>query len=78
MASQDYISHERVDDLQDLEVENFVCPHPFQQLGMLYNGDLVPCCTFFAKHLVLGNIKDMTIEEAWNCNKRQALRESFF
>lgn len=75
---QDFINHDSVDNLQNIEVENFVCPHPFQQLGMTHNGDLVPCCTFFAKHLVLGNIKDMTIEEAWNCDKIKVLRESFF
>lgn len=75
---QDYITHDNVDNLQDIDVNYFICPHPFHSMGMLNNGDLVPCCTFFAKHLVLGNIKDMTIEEAWNCDKMKALRESFF
>lgn len=75
---QDYINHDNLDNIQNIEVENFVCPHPFRSIGMLHNGDLVPCCTFFSKYFVLGNIKDMTIEEAWNCDKIKALRESFF
>lgn len=74
---QDYIDHKNIDNLQNIEVRNFVCPHPFHSIGILHNGDLVPCCTFFAKHLVLGNIKDMTIEEAWNSDKIKDLRNSF-
>lgn len=74
---QDYIDHGNVDNIQDIEVENFICPHPFRSIGMLNNGDLVPCCTFFDKYFILGNIKNMTIEEAWNCDKIKALRQSF-
>lgn len=42
------------------------CLMPFQRLAIFANGDVAPCCTFFSKKLVVGNINDMTIEEIWH------------
>lgn len=43
------------------------CAYPFNSLHIWSNGNVTPCCTFFAKSeaLVLGNIKDSTLKDLW-------------
>ena len=48
-------------------------------LSVAANGDIVPCCSALkgGNELleVLGNIKDMTIEQAWHSPRMKVLRE---
>jgi len=75
---QDYIDCSNINNPLPIEGEPFVCSHPFQKIGMDWNGDIYPCCGFYLKYHKLGNIKDMTLLEAWNSQKMKDLRESFF
>lgn len=58
----------------DLDKE-FKCSMPFKMLTISSNGDIYPCCTMYAKELKLGNIKGMTLEQAWNCEKMKYLKK---
>ena len=47
------------------------CILPFTHLSTRPNGDITPCCR---SRDTLGNIKDMTLEQAWNSDKQIELR----
>jgi len=69
------LSH--VDEIRQVEMTDFMCPHPFEKLGINCDGDLTPCCTFYNKYLKVGNINDMTLMEAWRSDRAVKLRQSF-
>ncbi len=48
------------------------CVLPFTHLSTRPNGDITPCCR---SRDTLGNIKDMTFEQAWNGERQQQLRK---
>ena len=48
------------------------CTLPFTHLSTRPNGDITPCCR---SRDTLGNIKDMTFEQAWNSERQQQLRK---
>lgn len=51
------------------------CSRPFRELMLSYEGKVHPCCLL--EDFELGDINDMTLEEFWNCEKLQGLREEF-
>lgn len=58
-------------------LEKPYCPQPFNRLDVWANGDVTPCCTFYAKNLVLGNIGHQSLQEIWHSEKIEALRNEF-
>lgn len=65
-----------VDNIGEMELDSTYCAYPFNSLHVWANGNITPCCTFFAKsdELVLGNVADTTLEEVWNGDKINAIR----
>lgn len=55
-------------------VKKWNCIEPFRRVSLMGNGDIVPCCSFHGKNLVIGNISKMTIKEAWDSEKMQVVR----
>ena len=55
-------------------VNEFHCVQPFQRI-MIRNESITPCCVSFNKDLTLGNIKNMTIHEAWHSEKMKNIRQ---
>jgi radical SAM protein with 4Fe4S-binding SPASM domain len=53
------------------------CPQPFNRLDVWSNGDVTPCCTFYGKNLVLGNVKTQSLKEIWDGAKINDLRNQF-
>jgi radical SAM protein with 4Fe4S-binding SPASM domain len=53
------------------------CHYPFQYLNVWSNGDITPCCVFYGKNLVMGNVDTDTLSEVWKGSKMKALREEF-
>lgn len=53
------------------------CPLPFNSLHVWANGDITPCCVFYGKNLVMGNINEQTLEDVWNGAPIRALRQEF-
>lgn len=52
------------------------CSHPFQRLSVGHDGQVSPCCTFYNKFLVLGNINESSLDELWHGDKIKRLRKS--
>ena len=52
--------------LPDLKEKDKRCSFPFKQLVIDHQGDILPCCKLGGKKLALGNIKTMTLKQAWN------------
>jgi radical SAM protein with 4Fe4S-binding SPASM domain len=52
-----------------------VCPLPFYQLQVAWNGDVMPCCV--APHdLVVGNLLTDTLDEVWNGDRLRTVRDA--
>lgn len=56
-----------VPQIDDFIVENTHCAYPFNSLHVWSNGNVTPCCTFFAKNeeLVVGNIHEENLRDIW-------------
>jgi len=55
--------------------KSFLCNMPWQQLVIRANGDILPCCSFYGKGLVLGNIKKDSLCEVWNGKRMGKIRK---
>ncbi len=74
---QKFIDFQNVDELREtgtvknleaLEVRDLHCAYPFNSLHVWANGNVTPCCTFFARNpeLSVGNIAFQSLKEIWN------------
>lgn len=54
------------------------CTRLFKQAYILFNGDMVLCCTDYSRKVVLGNVKEKSIEEVWNSEKAWKIRRLYF
>jgi len=57
------------------ESKDYKCSFPFKQLVVNHKGNILPCCTMYGDKLRLGNVKDMTLKEAWDSPKAKELRK---
>jgi len=55
--------------------QHFRCSFPFKQLVVNHQGDILPCCTMHGLKMVIGNIKSMSLQDAWNSSRMKVLRE---
>ena len=53
----------------------FTCNFSWQQIVIRANGDVLPCCSFYATGMVVGNIKDSSIYNIWNGSQMKKIRE---
>jgi radical SAM protein with 4Fe4S-binding SPASM domain len=53
------------------------CHYPFSYLSIWANGDVSPCCNFYGKALVLGNVKTDSLPDIWKGEALAALRRGF-
>lgn len=75
---QDCIDHSRMESLPDFPVEPFWCQYPFQSVSVTAKGKIMPCCSFYNKHLVFGHVGEGdTIEQVFNDPRSERLRTSF-
>jgi radical SAM protein with 4Fe4S-binding SPASM domain len=51
---------------------------PLERMHILSDGRVIFCCQDWSHSLVVGNIKDNTIEEVWNSEKYNEARESLY
>lgn len=52
------------------------CVLPFTTMQILWNGDVVPCCFDFNADMILTNIKEQSLKEAWNSSSFADLRRT--
>jgi len=53
------------------------CTRLFKQAYILFNGDMVLCCTDYFKTMVLGNVAESSIYEVWNSPRAIKIRQDF-
>jgi len=68
----------RVSEDFELETrkETTYCPHPFTDVGVLWNGDVTLCCLDHDGELKVGNINDSSIETVIQSEAARKLRAS--
>ena len=59
-------------DYEDINVKegirhSWACPQIWQRMGIWWDDTLSPCNKDFKALLSLGNVRDISIKEAWNC-----------
>jgi radical SAM protein with 4Fe4S-binding SPASM domain len=59
----------------NLEKSRVPCNLLWNSMYILYNGDVSLCCQDYHGELVIGNIKEKTIEEIWNNEKHVIYRK---
>ena len=52
------------------------CPAVYTSVGILWNGDVVPCCFDYNGDLVMGNINNESIYAVWNSELYNDFRKS--
>jgi hypothetical protein len=52
------------------------CSEPFTRMSIFANGDLFPCCSDYGRLSPVGNLRNMTVEEAWNTEAANLARGS--
>jgi len=66
-----------VSGVEELVVEDTHCAYPFNSLHIWSNGNVTPCCTFFAKNddLVVGNVQEQTLKDIWEGEPIKEIRQ---
>ena len=54
----------------------FECRNPWQRLSITAKGDILPCCDFNGRVLVLGNIRTSDLQQAWDSEAMREVREN--
>ena len=79
----DIIAFQKMDEVPDMhtgltlenEKDEEGCQFPFKQLVVETNGDILPCCKMSGKKLKIGNIDNISLQEAWNSNQMKELHQ---
>lgn len=74
----DTFANTRVGEDFDLEIRNETsyCPHPFTDVGVLWNGDVTLCCLDHDGLLKIGNIRESSIDTLIHSDAAKKLRAS--
>lgn len=72
----DYKDLDQLVEVEQLPETDFQCVNPFRTIVIDYEGNMFPCSSDYAYHMLLGNIMDMSIEEAWLSKQMKDLRRS--
>ena len=54
------------------------CLSPFSQMGIFFNGDVVPCCTDMNGQNIMGNVTHSSIMKVWKGQKFRELRKELY
>lgn len=53
------------------------CTRLFKQAYLMFNGDMVLCCTDYTRKVVLGNVDGSSISAVWNSKMAQSVRRLY-
>jgi len=62
---------------KEIEASRITCRQPFERAIIRGNGDVVPCCSYFATKMPIGNIKQNNLKDIWHGTKAKNLRKYF-
>ncbi len=84
LADTVYVNHyntwvgifpDRNTPITDMDQFAFPCKNPWKEMIVNYDGSVAFCCMDFNSTIVLGNIKDQTVEQIWRGEKMERLRQ---
>ena len=64
------------DGLKVVPSRNGYCAYPFESLGILWNGDVTLCCDDYNGELVVGNLKEKTLQQVFYSEKASRIRQA--
>lgn len=70
-----------ISDITQVSLENKkgkdygICDQPWRHAVIYWDGCVGPCCNFYDKQVVLGNLNNATLLEIWNGKKAEDFRE---
>ena len=64
----------RADEIHELPEDGFRCDQPFNRIVIRADGTVLPCCSFLAYDLPIGNVNNTTIYDVWNSKQFKELR----
>jgi radical SAM protein with 4Fe4S-binding SPASM domain len=67
----DYTKNEK----KNYSNKDWNCIDPFRRVSVISDGSILPCCSFWGRSLIIGNIRDITIQNAWNSTEMKKIRE---
>ena len=73
----DWPSPEKITELPNEDDSKYFCHGLRDQIGILVNGDVVPCCLDGEGTMVLGNLIDSTLEEILESDRAKRFYNSF-
>jgi len=56
-------------------VKKWDCIDPFKRVSIISSGEVLPCCSFNGRTLIIGDIYKQSIKEIWNGDKMKILRK---
>ena len=80
----DYIDFQRCIDFSHVDkpieinqqvIKDSFCAYPFYSLNIWADGAISPCCTFYGRKLIFGNIYNETLKNIWQSEKMKKIRE---
>lgn len=54
-----------MDGITLLKQDRIVCPEPFKMLAINFNGRVSPCCDDWAHNLIIGDVRQESVQEIW-------------
>jgi len=57
------------------DIDEFRCAFPFKLMVVDSSGNILPCCVFMGRTMPSGNVRDMSIKEAWDSEGVTNLRK---
>lgn len=60
-----------------LLADRFLCRAPFDDIVVLWNGDVVLCCYDYDGYNLIGNVNEASLEEIWNSERVSLMRQRF-
>jgi len=62
----------------EIPSEGFRCDQPYNRIVIRADGTVLPCCSFYAYELSMGNVTNSTVYDIWNSKQFKELRKLHF
>lgn len=72
---QELIDYSGFNDIKEVPEVDYRCQGPFRVLTVQCDGQIFPCTSDYCFHMPIGNIKDISLLDAWNSEVDRNLRK---